>query len=680
MSAMTTEDVTPLWFVAEHDSSRADIEAIDALTATQELGYDMVTIPITTSLFHGRVFSLLKTFFDSKDRQTFTQLQPLGSEDTLLVPDDANGRLIGLISPWIVPGARDATIADVSQQVLKLEFAYASFCGILNVIIHGPLPGSDVVQYARCVLEGLAANPHLNIRIALPMTGELQQDDLIEESLLELDLTHDEDEAEDGTEQDLYGTWQTWDTIRAICNYHSRLGVALEIPRQLPAMQLQSRWYSEPIRIINFPRTSFLRNAKGYPVLHRSHQEYLTRLQRLRIPPWIMLSDVADRSPNKQTSDPTPAEASQKMKHRAGHLEYIRHLQQTQPARSAIERFGQGYQDYMQSPLQPLSDNLESITYEVFEKDPVKYDWYEQATELALLDLRARLGDDRPLNVAVVGSGRGPLVSKALLASQNSGVAIRCWAVEKNPNAFVHLQRRNRTDPLWNGTVTVVKSDMRAWKGPVIDGKVEKLDVMISELLGSFADNELSPECLDGVQHVLHSEHGVNIPQSYTAHLTPISTPRLYNELLLRFGDDKWEVPVVVMLQQQDFLSLQQGSSSQPNVQTAWEFHHPIDAALLERQQLRAGGSVEHGGTGGAFGGDGSNEHNNRYCKVSFDVKEPGVCHGLAGYFETVLYASDDGKKVELSTNPVTIDAKSKDMISWFPIFFPLKVSLSMLC
>jgi protein arginine N-methyltransferase 5 len=47
----------------------------------------------------------------------------------------------------------------------------------------------------------------------------------------------------------------------------------------------------------------------------------------------------------------------------------------------------------------------------------------------------------------------------------------------------------------------------------------------------------------------------------------------------------------------------------------------------------------------------------------------------LAGYFETVLYEGRSGK-VELSTNPVTMDEKSRDMISWFPIFFPLKVPL----
>lgn len=39
--------------------------------------------------------------------------------------------------------------------------------------------------------------------------------------------------------------------------------------------------------------------------------------------------------------------------------------------------------------------------------------------------------------------------------------------------------------------------DMREWAAP------EKADIIVSELLGSFGDNELSPECLDGAQHFL---------------------------------------------------------------------------------------------------------------------------------------------------------------------------------
>jgi protein arginine N-methyltransferase 5 len=34
------------------------------------------------------------------------------------------------------------------------------------------------------------------------------------------------------------------------------------------------------------------------------------------------------------------------------------------------------YWDYLQAPLQPLMDNLESSVYETFEKDPIKYQKY----------------------------------------------------------------------------------------------------------------------------------------------------------------------------------------------------------------------------------------------------------------------------------------------------------------
>jgi protein arginine N-methyltransferase 5 len=477
-----------------------------------------------------------------------------------------------------------------------------------------------------------------------------------------------------------------------------------------------------------YPRTTFLRNAKGYPVLSKPHQQFLSHLIRLRFVPWILLADVDPISlassieENEVAEEPTPAEAAAKSQQSSAdptsHLRYVRHLQFTQPARPPMERFGQGYQDYIQSPLQPLSDNLESITYEVFEKDPIKYEWYKRATAEALKDLHAaRVNDGKPIVVAIVGAGRGPLVTRALQASKETQIPIRCFAVEKNPNAHVLLQRRNTRDPLWNKSVTVVQSDMRSWRGPLSlpasHGQTSasstssaspqaqsygKVDILISELLGSFADNELSPECLDGVQHVLHPDHGINIPQRYSAHCTPIATPRLHADVLGRPNSaEHWEIPSVVMLQQLDFLctapnqplqesSLESTSGSEPtatpqsappqsidqivsDVQEAWSFSHPIPDSVLARSA--PDGFVA---TGAARV---DNSHNIRNCKLIFQARNQGVCHGLAGYFETILYASPTRKDViiELSTNPVTMEQKSKEMISWFPIWFPLKVS-----
>ena len=48
--------------------------------------------------------------------------------------------------------------------------------------------------------------------------------------------------------------------------------------------------------------------------------------------------------------------------------------------------YTRGYEDHLQIPLQPLMENLESNTYEVFEKDPVKYTEYQNAMYQALLD------------------------------------------------------------------------------------------------------------------------------------------------------------------------------------------------------------------------------------------------------------------------------------------------------
>jgi len=42
----------------------------------------------------------------------------------------------------------------------------------------------------------------------------------------------------------------------------------------------------------------------------------------------------------------------------------------------------------------------------------------------------------------------------------------------------------------------------------------ELADVIVSELLGSFGDNELSPECLYGAQHIL-KPGGISIPKNY---------------------------------------------------------------------------------------------------------------------------------------------------------------------
>jgi type II protein arginine methyltransferase len=57
------------------------------------------------------------------------------------------------------------------------------------------------------------------------------------------------------------------------------------------------------------------------------------------------------------------------------------------------------------------------------------------------------------------------------------------------------LQQRKASE--WREKVGILFGDMRSLVIP------EPADIVVSELLGSFGDNELSPECLDGAMRFL---------------------------------------------------------------------------------------------------------------------------------------------------------------------------------
>lgn len=469
----------------------------------------------------------------------------------------------------------------------------------------------------------------------------------------------------------------------------------------MPEKELQDRWFAEPLHYLTLSPAAFETNKGGFPCLSKHHKDLIFSYMRLKSSPWIMLCDagpdvslIKDTNilggPPGQDEFPSLSEAqtqSSQPKNIANpYITYLRWLEDQQPPLTYLESATMtSFQDWLQSPLQPLSDNLESATYEVFEGDPVKYDQYEQAVIEALSewkDLGKPTSKEGAVVVAVAGSGRGPLVTRALKASEFTGVPVDVWAVEKNPNAYVYLLRQN--DMIWGGRVKVVKTDMRSWKGPVVSESEEtgpvygKVDILISELLGSFGDNELSPECLDGIQHVMSTPHGISIPSSYTAHLSPIATPKIHADIVSRAPNDAnaFDTPWVVHLYALNFVA--QRVPGHPKFQEAWEFSHPIPESTLAAVEARRSGGVVGGGGGSMAGAAGANDHNSRYCHLTFHCRIRGVIHGLAGYFESTLYESqieaNNGAKVEISTHPERIGQKSKDMISWFPIYFPLKV------
>lgn len=197
----------------------------------------MLTFPITTPHFHSRVLSALSTAFSdaSTNLSGFSSrnaapviIEPLSPADTQLTPDNSITSIIGTTSSWIDLGSPDPIIADISRQVLRLELAYAAFCGVTYVIVHGPRQnsGCDVAAYARAILNALDQGPYMQLYIWTnthpePATIKEQVGDLASFARREYTSALDSIEAV----SDVFQTWQAWDTIRSTCKYSTRLNI-----------------------------------------------------------------------------------------------------------------------------------------------------------------------------------------------------------------------------------------------------------------------------------------------------------------------------------------------------------------------------------------------------------------------------------------------------------------------
>ena len=215
----------------------------------------------------------------------------------------------------------------------------------------------------------------------------------------------------------------------------------------------------------------------------------------------------------------------------------------------------------------------------------------------------------------------------SLLPHLSLGIAVKIFAVEKNPNAIVTLRSRNTKE--WNDTVKIVSSDMRIWTPPVL------ADIMVSELLGSFGDNELSPECLDGAQHIL-KPNAISIPTSYTSYLAPVASAKLYNSLAanadpLKPHEAPYETPYVVYLHNVHLPS---------PCKELFTFKHP----------------------------NWEGESNERYAQLKYTFFQNSTIYGFAGYFSSCLY-----RDISISIHPITY---STGMFSWFPMYFPIRQPL----
>ncbi|XP_050428754.1 protein arginine N-methyltransferase 5-like [Adelges cooleyi] len=393
-------------------------------------------------------------------------------------------------------------------------------------------------------------------------------------------------------------SWDLWNNFRNSIGYSLQLGVILVLKKFVLPQEEIKRWIGEPVLALLIETDIFIPNVKNFYVLGEEHEKFLKIAIQQK---WmIMLS----------------GESSPSILDYFYYIMFVaKNVQIPVPILSC--------DNLLQFPLQPLRDNLMSCVYHVFEQDPVKYSQYQKAIYTAIKDR-----NNKNVVIAVIGAGRGPLVKASLRAADLAAANVKIFAVEKNENAIPTLLLFKNN--VWGDSVQVVFSDGRDWDPP------EKCDIMVSELLGSFGDNELSPECLDGAQKCLKDD-GISIPCTYSSFLRPVMSHKLYSQTTTNKDTDGCESKFKYPEFEQMYVVLQPESYKPTDPKILFTFNHPTKTL----------------------------PDNTRYKCLEFKVTANMQLHGFSGYFDAILY-----KDIIISIEPST---QSVGMFSWFPVYFPIK-------
>ena len=155
-----------------------------------------------------------------------------------------------------------------------------------------------------------------------------------------------------------------------------------------------------PVAAVVLPTDMFLTNKRGFPTLSRRRTRWSCRRccsasgapSRCWCGPTTSTS-LSNSSSSNNNLTPAQLGTSQTLPH----WQYLQHFRRsraelTRSLDTATAHMEHDYLDSLQSPLQPLADHLENETYEVFEKDPVKYARYQQAVLRALQEHGAEDG------------------------------------------------------------------------------------------------------------------------------------------------------------------------------------------------------------------------------------------------------------------------------------------------
>uniref|UniRef100_A0A158R551 Protein arginine N-methyltransferase n=1 Tax=Syphacia muris TaxID=451379 RepID=A0A158R551_9BILA len=633
------------------DYETSQVTAMVGWVGTDIDGNNDRRIPVYSSMIGASGYHFINYPIGGIERANWrfgrsTKPPPIDLPDLQLTSHLWSTYVIGRISPWIDCDSSDPSIAELSIIEIEKELSYMCYMPMRVVTIE--LKHRDSPNLAKVITKWLWTKPmNFSIWVFVPT----------DENCLAV--------SENTDSRDI---WSIWADFRTLCtNYPmDKFAVGLRICADLAdeflEPRLYKRWNAEQLRCFwidtDIFTTDLQFNSLSIPPAHLRllSDLFVSMSQR------PMICPVGDKSTSdnlrRQYVDAIKRLYNEKVayakKHRNEEKEFV-----------LFEFLGHPeYINTLQVPLQPLADNLDSSTYSTFEEDRVKYEMYRGAILKAIPDVINVANGSREAVIMLLGAGRGPLMQIIIECEAKYNESLECSkrvrfkliAVEKNANAIVTLRFLNQIR--WYNRVTLVESDMRDLPSKVKSGQLPQPDLIVSELLGSFGDNELSPECLDGVTDMLLPTT-ISIPSSYTSYVAPIQSVRMHQKVRCCSDSSVFNkgLPkhgrLMPQLQEDGSYVIPQHSGISP-FDEVYVVNLRSICLLADPQPVFT------------FNHPNFEKHSNEKSSIiRFHIDMQSELMGFAGYFEADLYGG-----VKLSIVPKT---HSKSMNSWFPALIPLR-------
>ena len=197
------------------------------------------------------------------------QPAPFARSDLLLNSTQWSSQVVGKTSPWIDADSASAPSRRDGEAALRQELMWAAHLSLHAVLL--PTPSFSAANYARVVNQFLSALSSTALWVRVPVVAPEAE---------AAAARGDNETSESTTRRDPF---EAWANFRALCEGHPQLGVCLDVGAALPTDEEIDRWVGEPVRAVAIAPSAFVANKRGFPVLPKRHQAFVSLMMRRNV-------------------------------------------------------------------------------------------------------------------------------------------------------------------------------------------------------------------------------------------------------------------------------------------------------------------------------------------------------------------------------------------------------------